>query len=222
MSSRCTICVFAKAPVPGQVKTRLAASVGEPFAALLARAFLEDTWSAVQRLDWAERVLATTSAAPEDFGFLGEVEPWLQGEGDLGARLEHIARRALEASERVLMIGADSPGLPVRFLEQARDALAEADAVLGPADDGGFYLVGLRRCPRGLFEELPWSAPTTCAATRARLASHDLTVALLSPWFDVDTPLDLARLRGLLAQGQVHAPATERVLLAAREKACEG
>ena len=221
MSARCTICVFAKPPIAGEVKTRLAASMGPARAAMLAKAFLADTWSAVERLAWAESVLTTTRVRAGDFEFLGELEPWLQGEGDLGMRIARIARRALENSERVIIIGADSPGLPTRLLEQARDALTQVDAVLGPADDGGFYLLALRRCPHALFDGISWSAPSTFAETRARLEAHGLTVDVIAPWFDIDTASDLARLRRLLEQGKVTAPATERVLLTCADPRCD-
>lgn len=205
------ICVFAKPPVPGRVKTRLAARFGAAYAAELAAAFLEDTWGLVNSVAWAEPVLATTGAFPA-LGWRGAAEVWLQGEGDLGERMERVARRALERADSVLLVGADSPGLPPRLLEQAREALLGADAVLGPSDDGGFYLLGLRRCPEGLLRGLPWSAPTTLAATRARLEERGLAARSIDGWFDVDVPADLERLRAGLERGLIRAPRTAEVL----------
>lgn len=126
--------------------------------------------------------------------------------------MERIARAALDRTELVILIGADSPGLPPWLLEQARTALTQVDAVLGPSDDGGFYLLGLRRCPEGLLCELPWSAPTTCAATRARLEACGLSTCTIDGWFDVDLPEDLERLRSYLDQDLVRAPHTASVL----------
>jgi rSAM/selenodomain-associated transferase 2 len=104
----------------------------------------------------------------------------------------------------------------VRLLVEGTRALAEADAVLGPCDDGGFYLLGLKRCPPGLLSDLGWSTPTTFADTHARLRERGLTVRVLEPWFDVDTSEDLDRLRNSITCGALHAPATARLLAASR------
>jgi len=208
---RPVLCVFAKPPVAGTVKTRLAGSLGTETAARLARAFLADTWDAVRAVPWLRPVLCTTER------FSGESEVgahnvWLQGRGDLGERIERTLRRALLRAPAALAIGADTPGLPAPLLAQARDALDSADAALGPCDDGGFYLIGLKRCPRGLLRELPWSSPLTCDRTLSRLRARGLKTTVLAPWFDVDRPADLERLQLLLARGQVSAPHTARVL----------
>ncbi len=222
MGASSLICVFAKPPVPGIAKTRLAAEIGDAQAARLARAFLADTWRTVSGATWARAILATTGGSASDFGLPGSPEIWLQGEGDLGARLERIFRRGLAEADVVLAIGADSPGLPERILVEARDALATTDAVLGPTEDGGFYLVGLKRCPQGLFDDLPWSQATTFAVTRARFEGHGLGVRALEPWFDVDRLADLERLRRAIERGGLDAPATSRLvaLSGTREAAC--
>lgn len=206
-----TICVFAKPPRPGLVKTRLVPSLGEQRAAELAAAFLLDTWTAVGRVSWATRILATTDRdvmlPVQDDGVL-----WLQGEGDLGARIERILTRALQTTDIAIAIGADSPGMPARLLDDARAALADHDAVIGPTIDGGFYLLGLRTCPPGLLAGVPWSTAGTCEHTVAALAAHDLRPARLEPWFDVDEITDVERVRQLLAAGAIEAPATARAL----------
>jgi rSAM/selenodomain-associated transferase 1 len=206
------ICVFAKPPLPGQVKTRLAARWGEAHAAALAEAFVQDTWRLVTSVTWAEAILATTGGEWCDLAGLGSAEVWLQGDGDLGERLERMARAALARADFVLLVGADSPGLPPLRLERAREALSEADAVLGPCDDGGFYLLGLRRCPPRLLAGLPWSAPETFAATRERLAAHGLEPSIIDGWFDVDVPEDLERLRSGLESGLLDAPRSAELL----------
>jgi hypothetical protein len=207
MTAQGRVCIFAKPPVPGQVKTRLQPALGREGAAALARAFLDDTCAALRDLPWASPVLATTG--PLD----GAPFPiWPQGEGDLGARLERVLARALREAPFAIAVGTDSPGLPPRLLDDARTALADADAVIGPSADGGFYLLGLRRCPEGLLRDLPWSRADTCIRTLARLRERGFRVAALDPWFDVDRPGDLATLRGLLATGTITAPATARLL----------
>lgn len=203
------VLIFARAPEPGRVKTRLQGAVGPEGAARLAEAFLRDTWDATVALPWARPVVATTGPLEPDLGVL---EAWDQGGGDLGARIERMLERALSEAALGIAIGADSPGLPRRLLEDARRALEAFDAVLGPSADGGFYLVGLRRWAPGLFEGLPWSADDTFTRTRDQLRERGLSVAVLDPWFDVDRPADLDRLRGALAEGLVEAPATARVL----------
>lgn len=205
------VCVFSKAPRPGRVKTRLASAVGAEGAAELARAFLADTWAAVARLPWA-RPVAAVDGRPAFDAWPAGCTVWPQGGGDLGRRMERVLRRALRDAPFAIALGSDSPGLPPRLLEAARGQLAACDAVLGPAEDGGFYLLGLRRCPRGLLRELPWSSADTFARTCERLRARGLTLAILPVWFDVDRPADLARLRRLLARGRIHAPHTRRAL----------
>ncbi|MHB8876505.1 MAG: TIGR04282 family arsenosugar biosynthesis glycosyltransferase [Myxococcaceae bacterium] len=207
---RGTLCVFAKPPRPGASKTRLAPEVGIHGAAALAEAFLRDTWQLARDVPWARAVLATTgpTAAVE------AEELWLQGRGDLGERMERVLRRALRQGGFAVAMGADSPGLPLRLLEEARGKLERFDAVLGPSADGGFYLLGLNLCPRGLLHGLPWSRSDTCARTLSRLRGRGLRTALLEPWFDVDRPGDLRRLSALVGGGWLHAPRTEGALRA--------
>src|SRR5262249_52426974 len=162
------ICIFAKSPRPGSVKTRLASKVGTEGAAALAAAFSRDTWSAVRALRWERPVLATTEANAKDWDFARRADVWLQGNGDLGEGLERVLRRALRRAPFAIALGIDTPGLPRSLVEQARKALQTSDAVLGPCEDGGFYLLGLRECPRGLLRNLPWSTRETFAQTLTR------------------------------------------------------
>ena len=149
------ICVLAKAPVPGAVKTRLAGAIGAEAAAELAKAFLADTLRLAQSLRGA-RVALVLAGAPAAVGELPDgIELWPQGEGDLGQRLELCLGRALELSPVALAIGTDAPSLDPDLLRQGLTALESQPAVLGPAEDGGFYLLGLRRCPRRLLPGLP-------------------------------------------------------------------
>lgn len=206
------VCVFAKPPRPGTVKTRLVPQLGEDAAAALARAFFLDTWAMCSRLSWAETVLATTGVTSPEWSDLPRAHVWAQGRGTLGDRLERVFRRALRDWPAAIAIGTDLPGLPPALLNSARQALRTADAVLGPTDDGGFYLLALRTCPPTLLADLPWSAPDTFAETLKRLTSRGLQTTVISPWFDVDEPQDLARLRTMLERGRLHAPATARAL----------
>ena len=209
-----TVAIFARAPVAGQVKTRLAGAVGAEGAARLASAFLRDTWSALAALPWLRAVVATTGPLGEAFA---DVEAWDQGDGDLGRRIERMLQRGLQEAPLALAIGADTPGLPSRLFDEARLVLASADAVIGPCSDGGFYLLGVRECPDGLLADLPWSQADTCACVETRLEERGYRVALLEPYFDVDRPEDLARLGQLIADGSVDAQATAAVIADLRE-----
>lgn len=198
------ICIFAKPPASGAVKTRL--GLPPATARALAQAFLDDTLESTALLGWADIAIAST--APMDAG----VPVLLQGEGDLGARLERVLREALTRAPVAIAIGADAPALPARFFEAARAALQTHDAVLGPADDGGFTLLALRSCPPGLLADLPWSAAETAARTLERLRARGFSTAVLEPWFDVDRPDDLVRLRAAIDAGAIVAPRTLAVL----------
>ncbi len=211
MDQRGCICVFAKPPAPGRVKTRLVPLLGSSGAAELATAFLQDTWTALAVLLWAKPVLASTEEGRPD-GLREPVEVWLQEGGDLGVRLENIVRRALRNHPYAIAIGADSPGLPAKFLEQAREALAQVDAVIGPCEDGGFYLLGLRNCPEGLLSGIPWSAAVTCEETIAKIRGAGLAIEVLDLWFDIDTAEDLEKLARLISAGQIQALNTQTFL----------
>jgi rSAM/selenodomain-associated transferase 1 len=204
------VCIFAKPPIPGSVKTRLIPELGPDRAAELAEAFLEDTVAMVRTLPWAECIVAATKTFERPY-FKPE-EVWLQSEGDLGDRLEKVLRLALKRKPVVLAIGADSPGLPAAYLDSARQALATADAVLGPSTDGGFYLIGLKDCPVGVLEGIQWSHSTTLAATTHKLEQFGMKTVLIDPWFDIDSHEDLERLRRQLANDPSAASHTAELL----------
>jgi hypothetical protein len=213
--------VFAKPPIPGLVKTRLAAAVGGRCAADLALALFQDTWAMVATLPWARPILATTSTDTRPFGVAEPIETWPQGEGDLGERMERVLARAVAEAGRAIVIGSDLPGLPAGHLDAARLALARADAVIGPADDGGFYLLGLRRVPEGLLEGLAWSHPETRVATERRLEARGFAIARLAPWFDLDLPGDLAPARRALETAPTMAPRTLAALRSIKDHECD-
>lgn len=198
--------VFAKAPTPGRVKTRLAPALGEVAAAALYRQL-------------AERTLSTAVAAG-----LGQVELWCapgtqdafflscaerhgvglraQGEGDLGVRMAHALEFALAEGSPGLLIGSDCPVFTPEYLRDAAAALANGDdAVFGPAEDGGYVLIGLARGPAApLFQDIAWGSATVMQETRARLARLNWRWRELATLWDVDRPEDLPRLARLRAE----------------------
>jgi uncharacterized protein len=210
------VCIFAKPPDSGSTNLRLLPELGAERAAELAEAFLEDTVAMVRTLPWAECIIAASAAFARSY-FKSE-EVWLQSEGDLGERLEKVLRLALKRRPIVLAIGDDSPGLPVSYLQSARQALATADAVLGPSLDGGFYLIGLKDCPVGVLAEIQWSHSTTLAATVAKLEQFGMKTVLINPWFDVGSHDDLERLRRMLANDASAAPRTAALLRSQPER----
>ncbi|MEI2646413.1 MAG: TIGR04282 family arsenosugar biosynthesis glycosyltransferase [Candidatus Competibacter sp.] len=205
MFSDARLLVFAKAPVPGRVKTRLARPLGTRGAARLYQSLLRRTLglACAARLCPVELWCAPDSrhgffsACRRDYG----VRLRRQCAGDLGRRMNHAFNRTLRENKRAVLIGGDCASVGIAELRTAFDRLATGwDVVLGPAQDGGYVLVGLRRpCP-GMFRGIPWSAPTVLEATRRRLKRSALGWIELPSGWDVDTPADLKRLRrsGLL------------------------
>lgn len=191
-----TVCLFAKAPRVGMAKTRLAPTLGLVGAAALAEAFLQDaltSWQASELL-----VAHTGTWKPELWAALARHRCTPQGPGDLGQRMQRVLQLALKSCDAAIAVGTDIPGLGEDDAASALRALHDHDAVLGPARDGGFYLLALKQCPDGLLEGLPWSSSETLDATRERLTSQGMSVALLPERFDVDAGADLRDLHGHL------------------------
>ena len=202
-----TLVIMAKQPVPGMVKTRLAASLGKQAAAELAEAFLEDL---VVRLDGSadRQVLATwpdNDAAATYFETLsaGRFQLWTQPDGSLGTRLARVISDHLAPGndDRVVVIGSDSPTLPTPMIPAAFEALEQADVVVAPADDGGYVLIGQRREVPGLYERISWSTSQVWQQTRNQLMASGTSFVELTGWYDVDTLDDLSRLDRELGPG---------------------
>jgi rSAM/selenodomain-associated transferase 1 len=193
--------VFAKEPRPGQVKTRLAAATSPEWAARVAAAFLEDTLDRLTRID-ARRVLAH---APDDAGpffdrlAAGRFELVPQGAGDLGQRMAAFFQgRFAAGATSVVLVGTDSPTVHLGYVERAFHSLASNDLVLGPATDGGYYLIGCKSRVPPIFDGIRWSSRHVLADTVGRLSDPSWRLALLPPWYDVDTLDDWDMLCGHL------------------------
>jgi len=189
------IVIFAKAPVPGQVKTRLIPVLGAAGAAQLAARMLDRALE--QALTAAvgpvELCMSPAPDAPEWAGINlpAGLEVSDQGEGDLGARMARPAQRAVARGEAVLLTGTDCPDLSAARLRLAAAQLAGHDAVLHPAADGGYPLLGLRAFDASLFEDMPWSTPAVAALTLERLAALGWKVWVGDTLRDIDEPADL-------------------------------
>jgi rSAM/selenodomain-associated transferase 1 len=205
---RDALAVIAKEPVAGLAKTRLAPALGEAGAARAAAAMLADTLAAV-RASGADPWLCFTPAEARKrlgrlapgFGLLG------QGGGDLGDRLAACLGDLLgTGADRVAIVGADTPHAPPASYRRAFALLDEADVVLGPALDGGYYLVAAKALRPELFVGVPMGTELVLAKTLSRAARGGLAVALLPPLRDLDRVEDLAM---ALAAGELDgAPAT--------------
>ena len=209
---------MAKAPEAGQVKTRLCPPLSLEEAAQLYRCFLMDKIAQVRGVTAAEPVLAY---APEGAAGIFEVlAPGFrllpQRGGDLASRLVSVLEHLFAAGfGGAILIDSDTPTLPSGLLERAVTHVAsrEHDLVLGPSADGGYYLIGLGRIHRVLFDDMPWSTPTVLEETLRRARDLGLTAARLEPWYDVDTGADLDRLMSELEAGGDEGPRHTRRLL---------
>jgi len=212
LTSPAALVIFAKAPIPGQVKTRLCPPLSPDEAASLHGSMVLDV---LERSRVAGRGSRKTSATPHAFDRFLACAPSAdhvffkilkEREGvhlidqpgeDLGARLDQVSRAVFaKGYRRVVLVGTDSPSLPATVYAEAFTLLSDHDLVLGPALDGGYYLIGLTRPVPELFAGIPWSSDRVCAITRERADTLGLHIALLPAWRDLDTIEDLQALIG--------------------------
>jgi uncharacterized protein len=201
--SGAAIGIICKAPLPGRSKTRLATAIGTDAASQLSACFLRDVATAIDavpeglgRRGYGVYAPAGTEQMmrdllPNDFGLL------LQAGENLGEVLLGSTRALLDVGhDCVLLVNGDSPTLPTRLLIQAIEALREPGdrMVLGPASDGGYYLIGLKHPHYQLFERIAWGTDTVAQATCERASEMALGTTLLPEWYDID---DLETLRWL-------------------------
>jgi len=195
------IVIFAKAPIPGQVKTRLIPELGAEGAASLAHRMLLNTYSqASSVLVAGTEICVSPDAADASWkGLLpGRVERLTsQGEGDLGERLARAAQRVIEEGERVILIGTDCPALTERRLKSACWELETHDAVIHPTFDGGYALLGLKRFDPSIFSDMEWSTPSVANRTIGKVKALGWSMHLGATLQDVDDPDDL-RAAGIL------------------------
>lgn len=203
---KAVLAVFLKAPRPGEVKTRLVPALGPEAAAGLYRALAEAVVGRTRpRAGEYERLLFFAPAEAR-----AEMEAWLPGEAwiaqdglDLGARMAAAFDEAFRrGADRVAIVGSDVPGLTSGDVVAALDSLGDHALALGPAMDGGYFLIALTRPQPGLFHGIAWGSASVFAATMERAAILGLTVRVLEPRRDVDTLDDVraewARIRPLV------------------------
>jgi hypothetical protein len=209
--------IFAKYWEPGKVKTRLAAALGRESASQIYHHFVS-TLVARFRGYGDSRVLCFTP--PEQANAFSELAgaDWLakpQTLGDLGSRMASFFGDCFHnGAERAVLIGSDSPTMPAAYIESAFRLLRQTDIVLGPTDDGGYYLIGAARETAGIFEGIDWSTERVWEQTVVRLRELGMSYESLPPWYDVDELRDLERLRDELSQLVYNDPAWSELLAA--------
>lgn len=201
---------MAKAPRLGRVKTRLVPPLTESAATELSAAFLRDATENIALASRSTPITGYVAFAPANEealfdGMLAEgtrlvladgsvsMPPGLDG---IGRSLLHAARTLCAEHDAICMVNSDSPTLPTKFLIEAADALSASGdrIVLGPAEDGGYYLIGMKAPHAGLFAEITWSTPQVADQTRDRARTLGLEIVELPPWYDVDNRTMLRRL----------------------------
>jgi rSAM/selenodomain-associated transferase 1 len=236
-NATCAIAVMAKAPQPGRSKTRLVPPLTPEQAASLSAAFLRDITENISAA--GEKIYGCIAYAPAGLESLfdGHLAPGTglilaDGSPDMPAGIEGFGRCLYHAIASLLaenfcsavVLNSDSPTLPTSYLTRTAALLAQPGdrAVLGPADDGGYYLLGVKKAHGHLFADIAWSTADVAAQTRARARDIGLELIELPAWYDVDDAASLARLIDDLASG-AHAPATaaclERIFAPARQTA---
>jgi len=191
------IIVMVKAPRPGQVKTRLSPYIQPEEAAALAACFAQDTINSVRKLTETILIAYSPVDGQEELEtLLGERLHWTAQRGkDLGERMQNACEDAAALGfGPLVLLGTDSPTFPTYAVRRAFELLEEFDVVFGPAEDGGYWCVGLRQPLPGLFEGITWSTSTVFAQTLTRAQELDLSCMVVDTWYDVDTPADLAYL----------------------------
>ena len=194
---RPAMALFARAPVPGQVKTRLIGRWTAEQVSDLYRAFVLDMWEMLGTLAPAGELFLYTDAENAEWRALAGDQVRVQRGGDLGERMLHCFEEMHAAgSGPLLIVGSDSPALPADVLAPWTGLLGQFPALLGPAEDGGYYAIRCRQPHKRMFEGVEWSSARTLAQTAAALTRCGLEPGYLPPHFDVDTPEDLAGLCG--------------------------
>ena len=218
--------VFAKNPIPNEVKTRLIPTLSPEQAAILYTAFLTDWCETLAKLANVDLVIAYTppEAQPDLQALIGDDVIYIPQIGaDLGERLTSATQwAAKQGYTKILFVGSDSPTLPISYISQAITLLDSRDTVIGPSTDGGYYLIGfsaeaLTTAVPHVFEEIAWSTADVYQQTVTRIREAEVTLGLLPPWYDIDTAEDLAFLHAhisamRLAGDTVQAVRTESLL----------
>jgi len=214
MSGSRALLVFAKTPKPGRVKTRLVDAVSAEVAAALHEACIADTLRLVLKMRGCDVFLFAAGgtsyfrrlAKKQKSGARVRVLP--QRGADLGARMENAFRKCFSMGYRkVVVIGTDTPWMGAERVRRAFAELKANDVVIGPAEDGGYYLLGMRKMVAEIFRGIPWSTERVLELTLKKITASKLQKRLLRRDFDLDRPEDLRRAARMLKKSRRTAPA---------------
>lgn len=186
--------LFVRAPVLGKVKTRLAATIGDKNALMVYELLLKHTHRISAGLNCTKYVYYTDEISQYDLWDNGNFLKAIQKGNDLGDRMLNAFQTAFENGfERVMIIGSDCYQLDTGLIQKGFDILCQDDAVIGPAEDGGYYLLGLRKMVPEIFKEKSWSTESVCSDTIKDLEKGSLSYQLLPTLPDIDEAADLKR-----------------------------
>jgi rSAM/selenodomain-associated transferase 1 len=186
------IIVLFKNPIEGKVKTRLGATIGDEKALMVYLELLEHTFKVARSVAGAQIHLFFSDFIDTRLQHIGSEDGlYLQSKGTLGQKMIHAFETVHDSGDKTIIIGSDCPGLTPEIIEQAFSSLAHFSIVLGPANDGGYYLLGLNEPDEGLFEGIRWSTDQVMKQTYQKAIQSGKSVKLLIALSDVDTEDDL-------------------------------
>lgn len=192
MSSDPLLIIYLRRPELGKVKTRLAREIGEERAKAVYEELLDLSFQVYDRVPEEKQLHFAEQPGFERMDF----STHFQLGKDLGARMRHSFKSAFEEERsKVVLVGSDCPDIRLDLIEQAFTALDEVDLVLGPAEDGGYYLLGMRTLHSALFEGITWSSDSVLSESLIRAQELGLEVKLLETLYDIDTLADLKRFK---------------------------
>ncbi|MFQ5965635.1 MAG: TIGR04282 family arsenosugar biosynthesis glycosyltransferase [Candidatus Scalinduaceae bacterium] len=197
-----SLVMFAKNPIPGKVKTRLVPSITPVEAAELYKAFIVDIANSICKLNCRRITIAYTLGNAEKSlrKIVGRSVGFMPQKGrNLGERMKNAFKQSFaKGLKRVVIVGSDSPTLPISYIEKAFNVLKKVPIVIGPTFDGGYYLIGLSELDDAIFNGIKWSTSSVFDQTIKRMKSINKKLFVLPPWYDVDTSEDLEFLRSHL------------------------
>jgi len=212
--------IFAREPRAGEVKTRLAEALSPASACELYRAFLRDLFSRLRKLSKLNMAVFYAGGPPEQLRALAPKHASMveQADGTLGDRLAQSFCFLLDRGKPAVIIGSDSPDIPVQYIKRAFVKLKHKDVVLGPAADGGYYLIGMRAPDARVFENVRWSERTAFTDTLVAVERAKLSLATLPMWYDVDDEASLHILKSMVHARKLAGRDRLRAIESALEK----
>lgn len=184
--------IMIKNPVKGKVKTRLAKDIGEEKALLVYNTLLQHTYKVITEIQCDRFIFYSDIIDRKDQFTNNDFKKYVQCDGDLGVRMEYAFSIPFKNEyHKVVMIGADCYDLTALQIQNAFDALDNNDFVIGPAKDGGYYLIGMKKWNRWIFKDKPWSTENLLNETLNDITNHNASVFQLDQLSDIDTIVDL-------------------------------